>query len=72
MTYDQSIFPYSFECIDCPHDSAVQITHEEVEDAVPDGVQWTVRQAVNHVLTSKGWWTVGTTLMCPGCVDDLE
>jgi hypothetical protein len=70
--FDESIFPYQFECMDCPYDSSVEITYEEATEAVPPGVEATPRQAVERALTSKGWWEVQGRKLCPQCVEDLE
>jgi len=70
--FDESIFPYEFECKDCPHGSTATITHEEATEAVPPGIQATPRQAVNRALASRGWWEKGTSLLCPKCMEDLE
>lgn len=67
---DKRIFPYHFECTDCPHGSTEQITHEDATEAVPPGIEATPRQAVNKALRSKGWWEVEGRLLCPQCVEE--
>lgn len=70
--FDESIFPYQFDCTDCPYNSTVEVTHEEATEAVPPGVEATPRQAVERALQSKGWWEVQGRKLCPKCVEDLE
>jgi len=70
--FDESIFPYVFECMDCPHDSTAEVTHEEAAEAVPPGIEATVRQAVDRALQSKGWWEVQGRKLCPKCMEDRE
>ena len=71
--FDESVFPYVFECMDCPHDSTVEVSHEEAVDAVPPGIEATVRQAVTRARRAKGWWIQAPHgLRCPDCVEDRE
>lgn len=70
--FDPAIFPFQFECMDCPHDSTAEITHDEATEAVPPGVEATPRQAVDRALKSRGWWRKGGRLLCPACMDDLD
>jgi hypothetical protein len=73
--FDESIFPYVFECTDCPHGSTVEITYDEAVGELPFGLEpadTTPRRAVNNALVSRGWWDKGTGWICPKCVEDLE
>ena len=70
--FDEDVFPYVFECMDCPYDSTAEITHEEATEAVPPGLEATPRQAVDRVLRSGGWWEKGGRLLCPRCVEDVD
>jgi len=72
INFDESIFPYRFECLDCPHDSTTTVTFEQAVDAVPPGFSATARQAVDRALQSKGWWEIQGRKLCPECVEDLE
>lgn len=70
--FDERIFPYVFECVDCPHDSTAEIGREEATEAVPPEVEATPRQAVDRALKSRGWWKKGGRLLCPECMADLD
>jgi len=70
--FDERIFPYVFECMDCPHGSTAEIGREEATEAVPPGVEATPRQAVDRALKARGWWRKGGRLLCPQCMDDLD
>lgn len=64
---DPDAFPYVFEC-ECGE--ATEITHEDATDAVPPGINATIRQATRRALRSEGWGEVGGEWLCPACVEE--
>jgi hypothetical protein len=70
--FDESVFPFVFECSGCPYDSTAEITHSEAVEAVPPGIEATVRQAVERALVSRGWWEGRAGRVCPKCMEDRE
>jgi len=70
--FDERIFPYRFECTDCPYDSATEVSREEAEEAVPPGIEATPNQAVDAALVRKGWHRTRGGLICERCLEDLD
>jgi hypothetical protein len=69
---DPEIFPYLFDCPDCPYGSSTKVTHRDVTDLPPYVAGPTVRHAVNEALRSKGWGQINGQWMCAKCVQDIQ
>jgi len=64
VDFDPAAFPYVFDCADCGEE--LHVTHEEAEDVSHAGM--TVREAVDTVRRSKGWWIDVRDVKCPDCI----
>lgn len=65
--FNPDVFPYVFECGECGEE--LHVTHEEAERAAHAGT--TIREAVETVRRSEGWWVDIWDVKCPECMSEL-